>query len=257
MLGMGIHSGCKVDVLTAGRKGGVCPLPGPRRIFASDRSLVVLNGGRSMSHFVGWKTKVLMALSGVYGDFLSRIILESISFDVGRGREVNLLNMGNTNGDALLGVVAKVLPFSDNAEAIGDSLRVKCLGRGRTLGSRGALERRVRSTLSRICSMERGLLRTSGQVSTSAPNSRRCEGLSRTCRGLAGRCSTLSNCATSAEVGVILGKLKFNSFGLRRGATRLDNNRGVQFNVTGVLLRGPRLLVLSRPAGRLSFAVLA
>lgn len=89
----------------------------------------------------------ILAIRDLSGSFPKRALFDSVSFRVGHKRHMTLVNGGNANGAAVLGVVGKLVSTSDNEFALNSGMRVNCCSRRRRiLRVRGAVFRRVSST---------------------------------------------------------------------------------------------------------------
>lgn len=148
-----------------------------------------------------------------------RATIGSMGLRIGGNEVCNLLKHGNTKGAAVVGVVLKLAPVA--------SKRVSMFKRG------------VGNGRGQVCP----------EVNTVVRAPKFCPGLAKA-RGL--RVFTgLHNATTPGTMGATLRviNLPCGSGGLFDGCSL---NVGRELNVTGTVLRSPRLLVLSRPAGKLS-----
>lgn len=161
-------------------------------------------------------------ISGLGGCFGSIGTISSVDFSIRRNRLFNFLNIGNTKGSAMVGVLYALC---------GGSNKDIHILKGRIKGSSRGVQRSVkvirrRGSLSRLLAIGRGL-----RVHKKLCN--------RAGRGLEGGFSG------------IIGLLKLGSF-LGEPCKGLSKNRGHETRVTTTLVRRPGVLFLSRPAAKLS-----
>lgn len=192
----------------------------------------------------------MLTYRGVRGTFKRHRVMQSNSFRVRSHRGTTLINIGNTKGSAVLGVVVKRRPLSNKSIVLTGKGALNCLTRHRSLGSKGAVCRRIGDTGTSVFTVRtrvHSVRRRLGRL-----RNRRLRDHLRACGHLRSRFSTEGNCTYRDRVANMLGKLKFarSSFGGR--ASALSKNRGAHISLKGLLLADPSVLLLSRPAGRLS-----
>lgn len=98
---------------------------------------------------VRWRTSVV-AISKLAIRFNNAALFGSVSFRVGRGSHVTLVNGGNTKGDALLGVVTNMEATAHNSISTPGSYIVTCLPRRLVARSKEAIFRRAYRTFTRL-----------------------------------------------------------------------------------------------------------
>lgn len=162
---------------------------------------------------------LIVRAGGLAGVCKRRATIGSIGLRIGPNQVCKLLKHGKTNGAAVVGVVLNLAPVASN--------RISIFKRG--VGNRRG----------HVCPHVKTVVR--------APNF--CPGLANA-RGL----RVFTGLQKTPRPGTIGGtlriiKLPCGSGGLFDGCSL---NVGRHLNVTGTVLRSPRLLVLSRPAGKLS-----
>lgn len=150
-------------------------------------------------------------------------LFSSASFFLRRNRGIKVVNVGKANGSALLGVVTKLRRASRNAIAGTGRTIVTCLPRRPIFSPREA-------TLSYILTKRERL---------SKPRSKRTR-----------RQSRRSRTTLIAGTGAVLAGLNISGFS--RGSNRLSNKREGHLTLIDILLGRTSVLLLSRPAGRLS-----
>ncbi len=129
-----------------------------------------------------------MTMSNLTIRFNKAALFDSVSFRVGRGSHVTLVNGGNTKGDALLGVLTKIQRPAEKQIATPGSYIVTCLPRRLVARSKHAIFRRTSLTFSRLGRVRRRV-RTVGRRLTAQAS----------CRD--GRCVTLVRGITVVDRG--------------------------------------------------------
>lgn len=187
--------------------------------------------------------------------FTSRRVLRSVGFRVEGARGVTIIKQGNYNGAALLGLVRKSIRLSGESDSRSvfvtgtNGPRVNCLGRVTFRSPFIALRRRIHGIFTPV-RHQGGRLRTTTRtlrVSCSRRTIAHCATVRRGF-GRSNKCCFRGRCSM-----VVHG---FNFSRRRQGGplSRFSNKRRAGVTFVGLLLDGPSVLLLSRPAGRLSVA---
>lgn len=105
-------------------------------------------------------------------------LFSSISCIVGGGSHVTLINGGNTNGSAVLGVLTNLRDPASNMVTVPGRIAVNCLPRIVVLSSGRAMVRRTRRTFRRVFRLRTSLRQVGRRLTSHAScRSRRCRGL--------------------------------------------------------------------------------
>ncbi len=72
------------------------------------------------------KNGLVVRISKLSGECNARLTIDSISFDVGGNRVINFLKPGNTNGSAVVGVLANCLSLARNGISVSNFSVVRC-----------------------------------------------------------------------------------------------------------------------------------
>lgn len=152
-------------------------------------------------------------------------LFRSISCIVGGGSHVTLINGGNTNGSAVLGVLTNVRRPATNVITIPHRYAVKCLPRIVVLDSGHAMVRRTRLTFRRVFRVRTNVRHVGQRLTRHASCS------DRSCRGLVSHFArrgrhflVVNNAGCHTRVRHALRKLNFDHRSFSHSADRFSNN---------------------------------
>lgn len=173
-------------------------------------------------------------------------LFSGISFSICRGSGVNFINTGNINGASLFGVLANRCRPASNTTFLNGGIGLKCVRR-RAYSRGGAICRRLVDIFSSLVGL-RGRLSTVTSHLATRPLPRLVTGRS----VLGRRFAKDNNLACGDLAHSYLVNVNFSRSSFSGPASGLSNNRHSGLVLSGLLLSGYSLLLLSRPAGRLS-----
>lgn len=188
-------------------------------------------------------------MEGLAVAFVREGLFASISFSIRRESGINFVKTGKINGAALFGVLGNRVDPISKAIAFSGGIHPKCVRRRTYGGPETSICRRLLSMFSHLSSVRARVSTLTRRVSGGS------KGLSRLIREravLVRRFRETNNLACGDEAHSTLLKLKFSRGSFAVPINGLDNNRHSGLYLTGLLLSRDGVLLLSRPAGRLS-----
>lgn len=152
-------------------------------------------------------------------------LFRSIDCIVGGGSHVTLINGGNTNGSAVLGVLTNLRSPARKMITAPGSIAVKCLPRIVVLTSGQAIVKRTRLTFRRVFRLRTELRQVGQRLTRQAScRSRRCRRLVSHFARRGSHFLVVNNAGCRTRVRQALLKLNFDHRSFRHPASRFSNN---------------------------------